>query len=179
VQDLRPESLALLKADIDYAGEKGVLLVVGAGNEGKNVDLEENYSYPSCFDSENILNVAEIDFKGELYRYKIDGRVLGSNYGEKNVDIAAIGMNFTTFLKNNRSVYALGGGTSNSTPVVTGVAALVLSIRPELKALELKKILMDSATHLPSLKGKIKSGGMVNAYQAIQLARKARSLRRP
>lgn len=152
----------------------GLLLVVGAGNEGKNVDLEENYSYPSCFSSENILNVAEIDFKGDLYRYKIGERVLGSNFGQRNVDIAAVGMNYSTFLKNNRSVYTLAGGTSNSAPVVTGVAALVLSVRPELKALELKKVLMDSVTHLPSLKGKIKSGGMVNAYQAIQLARNGR-----
>lgn len=176
VQDLWPESLALLKSAIDYAGEKGVLLVVGAGNDGKNVDLKENFTYPVSFENENILTVAEIDFKGELYRYKIGERVLGSNFGEKNVDIAAIGMNYTTFLKNNRSVYALGGGTSNSTLVVTGVAALVLSVRPELKVLELKKILMDSATPLPSLKGKIKSGGMVNAYQAIQLAIKEPSL---
>jgi thermitase len=57
---------------------------------------------------------------------------------------------------------------------VTGVAALVLSVRPELNVMELKKILMDSASYLPSLKGKIKSGGMVNAYQAIQLARNER-----
>jgi subtilisin family serine protease len=171
--------LALLKAAIDYAGEKGVLLVVGAGNDGKNVDLKENFTYPVSFESENILTVAEIDFKGELYRYKIGERILGSNFGERNVDIAAIGMNYSTFLKNNRSVYALAGGTSNSTPVVTGVAALVLSVRPELNAQELKKNLMDSVTTLPSLKGKIKSGGMVNSFQAIQLARKARSLRRP
>jgi thermitase len=179
VTDTRPEAFTELEAAIDYAGEKGVLLVVAAGNNGKNVDLKENFTYPVSFENENILTVAEIDFKGELYRYKIDGRVLGSSYGEKNVDIAAIGMNFTTFLKNNRSVYALGGGTSNSTPVVSGVAALVLSIRPELKVLELKKILMDSVTRLPSLKGKIKSGGMVNAYQAIQLALKDRGFRRP
>jgi hypothetical protein len=38
--------------------------------------------------------------------------------------------------------------------------------------------IMDSVTHLPSLRGKIKSGGMVNAYQAIQLALKDRSLKR-
>ncbi len=179
VQDLRSESLALLKAAINYAGEKGVLLIVGAGNDGKNVDLKENFTYPVSFEKENILTVAEIDFKGELYRYKIGERVLGSNFGEKSVDIAALGMNYSTFLKNNRSVYALSGGTSNSTPVVTGIAALVLSIRPELKALELKKILMDSAIRLPSLKGKIKSNGMINAYQAIQLARKDQTSRRP
>ncbi len=100
--------------------------IIGAGNSAKNVDLKENYSYPSCFENDNILNVAEIDFKGDLFRYKIEDKIWGSNYGEKNVDIAAIGMNYTTFLKDNRSVYALPGGTSNSTPVVAGVAALVL-----------------------------------------------------
>jgi hypothetical protein len=36
---------------------------------------------------------------------------------------------------------------------------------------------MDSVTPLPSLRGKIKSGGMVNAYQAIQLALKDRDFR--
>jgi hypothetical protein len=41
-----------------------------------------------------------------------------------------------------------------------------------LKAPELKRILMDSVTPLPALKGKIGSGGMVNAYQALQLALK-------
>jgi thermitase len=170
VSDVRPESLAMLQEAIAYAEKKGVLLVVGAGNSGLNIDLNENFTYPACFENENILTVAEIDFKGDLYRYKIDDKVLGSNYGEKNVDIAAIGMNFSTFLKNNASVYALGGGTSCSTPVVTGIAALVLSVRPDLNAPELKKILMDSAVPLPSLKGKIRSEGMVNAYRAIKLA---------
>jgi thermitase len=172
VDDLRTETLERLKASIDYAEKKGVLLVVGAGNYAKNVDLKENYTYPSCFENENILNVAEIDFKGDLFRYKIDDKIWGSNYGEKTVDIAAIGMNYTTFLKDNCSVYALQGGTSNSAPVVSGIAALVLSVRPELKAPELKRILMDSVTRLPALKGKIRSGGMVNAYQALKLALK-------
>lgn len=170
VDNLKPDALAVLQAAIDYAEQKGVLLVIGSGNSGLDVDLKENYSYPSCFENDNILNVAEVDFKGDLFRYTVGGQVRGSNYGQKNVDIAAIGMNYTTFLKNNSSVYALGGGTSNSTPVVSGVAALVLSVRPELKARELKAILMDSATPLPSLKGKVKSGGMVNAYRALKLA---------
>ena len=68
------------------------------------------------------------------------------------------------------SVYRLTGGTSNAAPVVTGVAALLLSVRPQLKARELKQILMESSTKLPSLKGKIASGGMVNAYSALKMA---------
>ena len=76
----------------------------------------------------------------------IEDKIWGSNYGEKNVDIAAIGMNYTTFLKDNCSVYAFPGGTSNSTPVVAGVAALVLSVRPKWRAPELKRILICRAS---------------------------------
>jgi thermitase len=170
VDDLRPEALAELKAAVDFAESKGVLLVVGAGNYAKDVDLPENVLYPSCFPNENILNVAEIDFKGDLVRYKIDNHEFGSNYGPKNVDIAAVGLNYTTFLKDEKSVYALAAGTSNSTPVVAGVAALVLSVRPALRASELKDILMKSATPLVGLKGKVGCGGMVNACRALRLA---------
>ena len=90
----------------------------------------------------------------------------------KNVDIAALGENYTTGLKHNWSVYWLSGGTSNSGPVVTGVAALILSVKPKLKARELKKIIMESATELPSLREKIMSGGMVNACKALKMALK-------
>jgi thermitase len=170
ISDTRPETLAALRDAVDYAGRKGVLLVVGAGNSGLDVDRAENFTYPACFESDNILTVAEIDFRGDLYRYTIDGHTLGSNYGPKNVDLAAIGMNFSTFLRNNISVYALAGGTSGSTPVVSGVAALVLSVRSGLEALELKSILMNSARPLDSLKGKVGSGGMVDAEKALRLA---------
>jgi len=57
---------------------------------------------------------------------------------------------------------------------LTLVAALVLSVRPDLKAPELKSILMKSATPLASLRGKIASGGMVNAYAALRLAANSR-----
>jgi thermitase len=169
-QDL--EKLKPLKEAIDYAEEKGVLLVVAAGNDLKDIDKEENRIYPACFPDENILTVGEIDFNGELYVVPPGSRYVGgSNYGENNVDIAAIAQNYTTYLRNNCSVYRLGGGTSDSAPVVTGVAALILSLRPDLNAAQVKQIIMESATPLPGLKGKIKCGGMVNALSALEMAR--------
>jgi thermitase len=168
VQDFRPSHLAVLKEAIDYAAKKNVLLVVGAGNDGLNIDQPENSTFPACFDLDNIITVAEIDFKGNLYRYTVGDRVLGSNFGLKTVDIAAIGDNYSCGLKDNQSVYWLSGGTSNSGPVVAGVAALVLSVKPALTALQLKEVLMQTVTRLPSLEGKTKSGGMVNAYRALK-----------
>jgi len=167
-----PEALAELKAALEYAGTKGVLLVVGAGNSGVDVDKTENAIFPVCFDLDNILTVAMIDFKGELVRYTAGDRVLGSNFGPKNVDIAAQDETFTTDVENALSTYRLSGGTSSSSPLVAGIAALVLAVNPRLDAVALKKILMDTAAPLPGLSGKIGCGGMVDAYAALLAAKK-------
>jgi subtilisin family serine protease len=84
--------------------------------------------------------------------------------------IAAIGVNFTTGLRNGAEIYAVGGGTSDAGPVVAGVAALMLSVSPTLTAAELKAALIASATALEQLKGKVAGGGAVNAYHAVRLA---------
>jgi len=174
VSDPTPEALAELKSALEYAGRKNVLLVVGAGNNGLDIDRPENFTYPACFPLDNILTVAMINFRGGLVRYQAGDRWLGSNYGPINVDIAAIDENFTTDVTNGRSTYRLGGGTSCAGPVVTGIAALTLSVNPGLSATALKKILMDTATRLPALKDKVVCGGMVNAYQALLAARSTR-----
>jgi subtilisin family serine protease len=95
----------------------------------------------------------------------------GSNYGHKRVEIAAIGRNYTTNVVNGTGTYPLCSGTSCAAPVVSGVAALMLSVNPRLTVSQLKILLMQSATKLPALKGKIASEGMVNAYQAVLAAR--------
>jgi subtilisin family serine protease len=164
------EDLATLKEAIDYAGSKGVLLVTGAGNDGKNLDLEANARYPQCFDCDNILNVAEITLAGELDEKSGRDRVSSSAWGVKRVGIAAIARTFTTHMYNVQSTYMLGGGTSCAAPVVTGVAALVLSVRPDLDYRDLKEILMASARPLPALEGKVTSGGMVDACAAVRMA---------
>ena len=174
VSDPTPEALAELRSAIEYAGRKDVLLVVGAGNSGLDVDKAENFTYPVCFDLENILTVAMVDFRGGLVRYQSGDRWLGSNFGPRNVDIAAVEQSFSTFVENGRSTYSLSGGTSNAGPVVAGVAALTLSVDPRLSATALKKILMSTATRLPGLDGKVGSGGMVNAYDALLAARAGR-----
>jgi subtilisin family serine protease len=174
VNDPTPEALAELKAAIEYAGNKNVLMIAAAGNSGLDLDREENFTYPVCFPLDNILTVAMIDFRGGLVRYQAGERLLGSNFGPRNVDIAALEENFTTDVENGRSAYRLGGGTSCAAPVVTGVAALALSVDPGLSAPALKKILMDTATRLPALEGKVACGGMVNAYKALVAARAAR-----
>jgi subtilisin family serine protease len=168
--DHKPERLKILKEAIDYAESKGVLLVVATRMEMSDLDRQENYQYPICFDNANIVGVTEIGFDGEFISYTIDDTKFGSNYGLNHVHIGALGQNYTTGIKDNWGTYHLGAGGSDAAPVVSGVAALILSVRPDLKAKELKEILIKSVTELPALKGKVKSGGMVNAYKAVKMA---------
>jgi len=170
VSEPAPAALAELKSAIEYAGKKNVLLVVGAGNYGLDIDRPENFTYPACFTLDNILTVAMIDFRGALVRYEAGERRLGSNFGPVNVDIAALDENFTTDVENGRSAYRMSAGTSNSGPVVAGIAALALSVKPELSAVALKALLMDTATPVAGLAGKVGCGGMVNAYRALLAA---------
>jgi len=97
VEDSRPEKLNLLREAIEYAAAKNVLIVVSAGNSAKDIDLDENCLFPQCFDTENLIRVAEIDFQGKLYRADLSsGMTGGSNYGANRVEIAALAMNYTT-----------------------------------------------------------------------------------
>jgi subtilisin family serine protease len=162
--------LAPLRDAVSYADARGVLLVTGAGNDGKDLDDDRNCLYPQCFDFANQVRVAQVAFDGTLYHYTVGGQRRGSNYGARRVEIGAIGEEFTTGLLNGRSMYEQSTGTSSAGPVVAGVAALILAVRPELSAVQLRDILLRSATPLPGLRGKLRSAGVVNAYRALRLA---------
>ena len=63
--------------------------------------------------------------------------------------------------------YEFDSGTSFSAPVVSAVASMLFSHRPDLLASDVKKIILDSVQPLGSLTGKVLSGGMVRADYAL------------
>jgi predicted esterase len=77
-------------------------------------------------------------------------------------------------MKNTTDSYCPGGGTSDAAPVVTGVAALIFSARPDLDGLTVKNIILGKVTKVPSLHGKIKSVGKL--YQEKKYAEAAEIL---
>jgi len=150
------EYLAIKKAEAH-----GVLFVSAAGNEHQNTDLVENYYYPSAYHLSNIISVAATDIHNNL--------LSSSNWGKTRVDIAAPGENIYSTLPNGK--YGYMSGTSQATAFVSGVAALLLSQNPALTPSELKRIIFASVEPFPQLKGKIATGGRLNAYQALVTAR--------
>jgi len=144
---------------IKHIGDKyDTLVIAAAGNENNNIDKVS--VYPASYPNSNLLVVAATTNRGRKAYF--------SNYGPKNVDLAAPGVGIYSTTPGSR-VKSLSG-TSMSSPNTAGVAAEILSQYPELKALELKKIMMDSVTKSARFKGKVGAAGMLNLNKALKAA---------
>jgi subtilisin family serine protease len=166
---------------IRYAEEKGVLIVHAAGNDGANNDEVENYPKDTYNDGKEANNVITV---GALGNGRTGSKVAGfSNYGKKEVDVFAPGVQiYSTIPGGNK--YNNASGTSMASPVVAGVAALILSYYPDLSARQLKEIIEKTAAPLPDnmvnkpgskdetidFSELSNSDGVVNVYEALKLA---------
>jgi len=140
---------------IRRAYEEGILFVAAAGNSSSDNDVTPHY--PSSYNLGNVVSVAALNRHDELASF--------SNYGAKSVHIAAPGEEIlSTWLKNG---FEEKKGTSMATPFVAGVAALVLAQNPKISVDDLRALLLKSVDPIPSLKGKVSSGGRINAAKAV------------
>jgi len=168
---------------IKYAESKDVLLVHAAGNDSSDIDSADNFPNDSKDKmvefADNVLTV------GAMTRHFNEKLVASfSNYGKKNVDIFAPGLEiYSTFPKDE---YQSIQGTSMAAPEVAGVAALVRSYYPNLTASQVKHIIMNSGIEFhkevikPAKRGSEPeninfddlsiSGKILNAYNALLMA---------
>ena len=140
---------------IRKAGEEGILFVAASGNSSVNTDRSPHY--PSSYDLPNVVSVAALNRRDELASF--------SNYGPKSVHLAAPGAEIlSTWLGGE---YEEHSGTSMATPVVSGIAALVLSVDHDLTVRELRERLLGTVDKLDALNGKVTSGGRACAARAL------------
>ena len=134
------------------------LFVCAAGNDTTNNDSIP--FYPASYDCKNIISVANSRASDTLFGE--------SNYGAETVHLAAPGtFIYSTYLSNG---YISMTGTSMAAPHVTGVAALIKSIRPDLSATEIKELILNNVDAVDALAGKCVTGGRLNAYKAVRAA---------
>lgn len=145
----------ILKDSIEASNAAGAIFIAAAANDGSNND--ERPVYPATYDVANIISVAAIDNRGNVASF--------SNVGKKTVHIAAPGVNILSSVKGG--AYDSWSGTSMATPHVSGVAALVWGQEPNLTNLELKEKILKGARPLASLRNKVSTGGMLNAYYTL------------
>jgi subtilisin family serine protease len=140
---------------IRRANDAGILFVAASGNNSTDNDRQPHY--PASYAIPNVISVAALDRNDQLAQF--------SNYGARSVHIAAPGKEIlSTWLGND---YEEHSGTSMATPVIAGVAALVLARHPNISVAELRSRLLKSVDPLPALAGKVSTGGRVNAARAV------------
>lgn len=140
---------------IRYAGTKGVVFVSAAGNDGVSLDVRNEY--PASYRFSNTINVAAVTSSGSLASF--------SNYGSRTVDVAAPGDSILSTVDGAR--FATYSGTSMATPYVAGVISLLAGLRPDLSAEQLIATVKSTVKPLASLAGRIITGGIVSAANAL------------
>ncbi|MDQ3388910.1 MAG: S8 family serine peptidase, partial [Gemmatimonadota bacterium] len=164
---------------VRYADSRGVLLVHAAGNDGADLRSERN------FPNRAFEGGGEADLWIEVGASapSLDSLAASfSNYGNGRVDVFAPGVRIFSSVPAN--AYESNQGTSMAAPVVTGLAALILSYYPEFSAAEVRQVILDSASPHRTRSvvrpgddggqvafGELSTtGGVVNAYAALKLA---------
>ena len=155
IGDLNKYSLA----PYDYANNKDNIILVGSvgsnrritsySNHAKRVDIaapggsrQINYEYDEV--TGQITPIREIESNDERTRsYQIYSTVLNDQYD-----------------------YNLG--TSMAAPMVTATAAVIKELKPDLKAAEIKQLILSNARTESSLEPFVKNGGYLHFYDAIQ-----------
>jgi subtilisin family serine protease len=167
---------------VKYAASKGVLLVHAAGNDAKNIDVEDNFPSRN-FNSDTLQPFPNWITVGASGATPKELAAAFSNFGKREVDVFAPGVRIYSTIPGGNT-YGEKDGTSMASPVVAGLAALILSYYPELTAEQVISIIKtsslkvsDKSTLKPgtedekvSLYDLSSTGGVVNAYDALNLA---------
>lgn len=164
---------------VKYAESKGVLLVHAAGNSHQNLDTTYNFPTPVFEEGTRAANWITVGASGDP---KAGGLTASfSNYGKKEVDVFAPGVRIYSTVPGGNTYQNLQG-TSMASPVVAGLAAFIIQYYPKLSPQQVKMVIEKSSQN-PGVQVKdpgtgeevslgdlSKSGGVINAYEAIRLA---------
>jgi MYXO-CTERM domain-containing protein len=171
---------------IDAAHDQGVLFVAAAGNDGS--DNDSTPTYPANYPFENVVSVGASTAWGDAALY--------SNYGSNTVHLFAPGdeiisttPNLLTGYPENRyqictwdssySVWLAWSGTSMAAPHVSGAAALLYGLAPDLfpgwagmtpvqRVSAIRQRLMDRSQRWASLAGLATTGGHANLFNLVE-----------
>ena len=147
-------SSSTLQSAIDYAWSKNIVIIAAAGNNANNTP-----QYPAA--CRNVVGVSATDSSDNLASF--------SSYGSY-VTLSAPGQGIWTTQRGG--TYGAWSGTSFSSPVTAGVAALVVSANPQLSNVQVVDLLKTSSDDVGATGYDVYFGyGRVNANKAVNAAR--------
>ncbi|KAF4652001.1 Suppressor of the cold-sensitive snRNP bioproteinsis mutant brr1-1 [Perkinsus chesapeaki] len=144
---------------IKEANRAGILIIVTAGNLGKNITTEKSYPCALTQQFDGVLCVGATEHSKMRLTYF-------SNFASY-VDIPAPGIDITT--TGNDVGFKAMSGTSPASAIVAGVVAMLYSLAPNLSPGDIKKTLKDTSKKgLKDFSGKVALPfGRVDADKAV------------
>ncbi len=136
---------------------QGILVVVAAGNDGRDIELYPEF--PASFDLSNQITVAASSVSDFMTSW--------SNNSFNLVHVAAPGEHILSTIPGNTSTYM--DGTSMAAPFVSGTAALLWSSKPNATAKQIKAAIEQSVDVTSGHEFKVKTRGRINIQKALQV----------
>lgn len=151
---------AIITRAADLAASKGILVIASAGNEGN--DPWKFITPPA--DADSIISVAAVSSDGQYAAFSSIGP---SADGRIKPEVAAKGIATTIASPNN--LIGAGNGTSYAAPLIAGLAAGLRQAFPDLTAMELRKIILESGSQAGAPDEKL-GYGIPNFLRAYEIA---------
>merc|ERR1711899_437478 len=148
---------AVLKNNLDH------LFVAAAGNDNKFIDGVSFKPMTCGLNEPNLLCVASST--------RNDARSSFSNYGKDYVHVFAPGSSILSCLPNNR--YASWSGTSMACPQVSGLAALIMTMRDGMSAPEIRQVIEKNVQKKSQYAELVSSGGLIDVGATIKALKSA------
>lgn len=165
---------------IKYAMEKGVIIIHAAGNDGRDIGITPSYPVKYYDNSDSARLWIEVGASTSLSDVMLPTDF--TNYSKNKVDVFAPGEDIFSTTPDN--TYKSFDGTSMAAPVVSGIAALLLSYYPTIPPDEVVTIIKkcvvkyeDLEVLKPGTEDELvkfselsNTGGVVNTLKALKLA---------
>lgn len=150
---------AITTRAVDLAVALGMVCVTAAGNEGNS---SWHYIIAPA-DADSVISCGAVDWLGELASFSSRGPTYD---GRIKPEVVARGVNTYAAMGTDDYSYGFFSGTSLSTPLVGGAAALLLQAHPTWGPMEVREALMMTADRADSPDNDY-GFGLINVWAAM------------
>jgi subtilisin family serine protease len=135
-----------------------VLITCSAGNSGADTTNSQNVWNGLAVGALNKISLTRASFSAQ-------GPL--DNFGRIYPDISAVGVSVASLKTNDESAFAVSSGTSMSSPMVSGAAALLRQAKPAITALETKALLLNNTRDIGGPRNDV-GLGIIDCERAVK-----------
>ncbi len=158
---------AIITRAVDMAVKRGVVCVTAVGNENVANKNTIGYGWDHIIapaDADSVISVGAVNAEGTIAGFSSRGPTFD---GRIKPEVVARGVNVVTASGYSPIAYGRSKGTSFSTPLVAGAAALVLQAHPSWSPFQVRRALMETANNA-IIPNNVYGWGVIDAMKAIE-----------